>query len=59
VPPLCITFNFFQKKNQSVNMKGLVQVPASGAFFPHIRLMITISGIILEYLVARHSQEQK
>lgn len=33
-------------------MKGLVQVPASGAFFPHIRLMITISGIILGYLVA-------
>jgi len=40
-------------------MKGLVQVPASGVFFPHIRLMITISGIILEYLVARHNQEQK
>jgi hypothetical protein len=49
----------FSEKNQSVNSKGLVQVPDSGAFFPHIRLMITISGIILLYPFARHNQEQK
>jgi hypothetical protein len=49
----------FSEKNQSVNSKGLAQVPDSGAFFAHIRLMITISGIILYIPVASHNQEQK